>query len=289
MPALTYERILAHRAVTYRLQPGQQLRSRDEAVDYVDERGFIYFWPIKDVTMPALWTAVAGDRPVADAHDDPGHVTWGWKDQLLPQRRVYYAKVLRRRATMISLAVAPHFYALSENYGEPEHDYLEQYKAGSLSHEAKTVYEVLLQSGPLDTPELRRQARMTARSSDTAFNRAIESLQADFKVLPVGVAEVGRWKYAFLYECVHRWYPDLPQSARAIRRSEARAWLLSLYLHSTGAARAREVDRVFGWARDDMEAAQAALVREVAVVRGVSVEGHGDDWLALASLVAKAQ
>jgi len=38
-----------------------------------------------------------------------------------------------------------------------------------------------------------------------------------------------------------------------------------------------------------MEAAQAALVREVAVVRGVSVEGHGDDWLALASLVAKAQ
>ena len=43
MPALTYERILAHRAVTFRLQPGQQLRSRSEAVQYVDERGFVYF------------------------------------------------------------------------------------------------------------------------------------------------------------------------------------------------------------------------------------------------------
>ncbi len=289
MPALTYERILAHRAVTFRLQPGQQLRSRSEAVQYVDERGFVYFWPIKDVTMPALWTAVAGDRPVADAHDDPGHVTWGWKDQLLPQRRVYYAKVLRRRATMISLAVAPHFYALTENYGEPEHDYLEQYKAGSLSHEAKTVYEVLLKSGPLDTPELRRQARMTARSSDTAFNRAIEFLQADFKVLPVGVAEVGRWKYAFIYECVHRWYPDLLEGARAIRQSEARAHLLALYLRSIGAAQPREADRLFGWARADMEAAQAALVREGVAVRDVGVEGHGDGWLALAALVAEAQ
>lgn len=285
MLTLTYDRILAHRANTYRLHPGQQLRSREEAVDYVNERGFVYFWPIKDVTMPALWTAVAGDRPVADAHDDPGHVTWGWKDQLLPARQWYYAKVLRRRATMISLAVAPCFYALSENYGEPEQDYLDQYRAGSLSHEARTVYEVLLESGPLDTPELRRKARMTARSSDGLFNRAIEFLQTDFKVLPVGVAEVGRWKYAFVYECVHRWYPDLLEQARAIRQAEARVRLLSLYLQSTGAVQAREADRLFAWDRADMTATQFALEQDGAIVRDVSVEGHGDAWLALASLV----
>ena len=82
----------------------------------VNERGFIYFWPIKDITMPNLWVAVAGDRKVADAHDDPGHATWGWKDSMLGKRQWYYAKVLRKKATMISLKTAPFFYALSENY-----------------------------------------------------------------------------------------------------------------------------------------------------------------------------
>lgn len=51
-----------------------------QVVDFVNERGSVYFWPIKDVTLPSLWTAVAG------AHDDPGHVSWGWKDSLLGQR-----------------------------------------------------------------------------------------------------------------------------------------------------------------------------------------------------------
>ena len=67
----------AYRARTYRQGRGQQLGSADEAVDYVGERGFVYFWPIKGVDLPSLWAAVAGRRPVADKHDDPGHVTWG--------------------------------------------------------------------------------------------------------------------------------------------------------------------------------------------------------------------
>src|SRR3972149_5049108 len=94
---------------------------------------FSYFWPIKDVTLPSLWAAVAGDRPVADAHDDPGHVTWGWKDSLLGARKWYYAKVLRKKATIIALDVAPYFYALSENYGDPRGDYLLQHEQGLLT------------------------------------------------------------------------------------------------------------------------------------------------------------
>jgi hypothetical protein len=114
MPALTLKKIQAHRNRTYRIS--RPIKTKEQAVDFVNTRGFIYFWPIKDVTLPSLWTAVAGSRPVADAHDDPGHVTWGWKDSLLGQRQWYYAKVLRKRATMISLETVPCFYALSENY-----------------------------------------------------------------------------------------------------------------------------------------------------------------------------
>src|SRR6266542_6009645 len=145
------KRLRAYRAQAYHTAPAKRVKSKDEAVEFVNERGFIFFWPIKGVTLPSLWAAVAGDRPVADAHDDPGHVTWGWKDSLLGQRKWYYAKVLRRKSTLISLAMAPYFYALSENYGEPESDYLLQYEQGLLSQEAKAVYEALLLEGTMHT------------------------------------------------------------------------------------------------------------------------------------------
>src|SRR5512147_2302622 len=137
MPALSIETIRSYRADTFHLKPGQKVHHKEEAVQFVKERGFVFFWPIKEIVLPSLWVAAAGDRPVADAHDDPGHVTWGWKDSLLGQRRWYYAKILRKRGTMISMDLAPYFYALSENYGSPEEDYLTLYEQGRLTLEAK--------------------------------------------------------------------------------------------------------------------------------------------------------
>ena len=49
----------------------------------------------------------------------------------------------------------PCFYALSANYGELD-DYLEQYRDGLLSIEARNVYEVLLREGALATSRLRQ-------------------------------------------------------------------------------------------------------------------------------------
>ena len=168
--AISKTRYEDFRSRTFRLGRGLQLHSEDDAVHYVDERGFVYFWPIKGVDLPSLWVAVAGRRPVADRHDDPGHITWGWKDRLLASRRWYYGKLLRGKATMVSMSQLPYFYALSENYGDPQ-DYLQEYEAGRLGVEAKQVYEALLGQGPLDTLALRREARLTSRDSSTATGR----------------------------------------------------------------------------------------------------------------------
>ena len=127
----------------------------------MDQRGFVFFWPIKGVELPSLWTAVAGDRPVADAHDDPGHVTWRWKDDALPRRIWYYAKVLRRKATLISLQAAPFFYALSQNFGSISEDHLLAYEEGRLTLAARNIYDALLSAGPLDSIALRKAARMS--------------------------------------------------------------------------------------------------------------------------------
>ncbi|MCL4529265.1 MAG: winged helix DNA-binding domain-containing protein [Chloroflexi bacterium] len=282
MPLIDLKRLAAHRARTFRLHPVKPISTPSQALKFVNERGFVYFWPINGIDLPSLWKAVAGDRPVADEHDDPGHVTWGWKDNALPKRIWYYAKVLRRKATMISLDVAPYFYALSENYGSPEEDYLIQYEEGRLTQAAKNIYEALLKEGQLDSISLRKAARMTS-AKESEWNRALEDLQKDFKILPVGVAEAGAWKYAFIYQITARHYPELPERARVISESQARQKLLDLYFESVGTAQVRDVNKLFGWGSELCSRTITKLVESGRLKIAEHPKQKGE-WLALAEL-----
>jgi hypothetical protein len=282
MPTLDLKKLKTYRTRTFRLSPFARVSSPKAAVDFINTRGFIYFWPIKGIDLPSLWTAVAGNRVVADKHDDPGHVTWRWKDQALGKRKWYYAKILRRKATMISLEIVPYFYALSENYGSPEEDYLLAYEEGRLTQAAKQVYEALLKEGALNTLDLRAAAKLTnARESE--FSRALEVLQADFKMLPVGVAEVGAWKYSFIYEIVTRHYPDLAEQARFINEAEARRKLTELYFQSVGAAQERDVNKLFGWQKELTARTIASLVEKGTLVALEHPQEKGE-WFAMPEL-----
>lgn len=283
MSILDLKKLQSHRAQTFNLPPRKSLSTPAQARRFVDARGFIYFWPIGGIDLPSLWTAVAGDRPVADAHDDPGHVTWGWKDGALDKKMWYYGKVLRRKATMISLEAAPYFYALSENYGSPEEDYLIAYQEGRLTQSAKQIYETLLENGALNSIDLRRLAKL-ANAKESEFNKALEQLQADFKILPVGVAEAGAWRYAHIYEIVTRHYPQLAEQARAIPESQARAKLIELYFASVGAAQIRDAIRLFGWKKEVAERTIKKLAERNVIVK-VTHPKHEGEWLAMKGLV----
>ena len=284
MPTLNLERLKAHRARTFRLLAATRVQSPAQALDFVNERGFTFFWPVKGIPLPSLWTAVAGDRPVPDQHDDPGHVTWRWKDDSLDKRVWYYGKILRRKATFISLGVAPYFYALSENYGSPEEDYLVAYEAGRLTQAAKQIYEALLDNGALDTISLRKSARLV-NAKESEFNRAMEDLQKDFKILPVGIAEAGAWRYAYRYDLTARHFPDLPEQARTIGEAAARGKLAELYLRSVGAATVRDVTKLFGWPPELAKRTMARLVQNGFLTNGVSHPQMSGEWLALSELI----
>ena len=282
MPILDLKKLIKHRARAYRLSPFSRVRTARGALGFINQRGFIYFWPIKGIELPSLWTAVAGNRVVADKHDDPGHITWGWKDNALGKKKWYYAKILRRKATMISLEVAPYFYALSENYGSPEEDYLLAYEEGRLSQAAKQVYESLLYEGAMHTIDLRSAAKLT-NAKESEFNKALEVLQADFKILPVGVAKAGAWKYAFVYEIVSRHYPELPEKARHISEAEARRKLTELYFESVGAAQERDVHKLFGWQKDLITRTLTSLVEQRKLVELEHPTQNGG-WFAVPGL-----
>jgi hypothetical protein len=280
--SITAAQLKAYRARTYHLRA--RLRNEAQAVEFANERGFIYFWPISGVELPSLWAAVAGARPVADAHDDPAHVTWRWKDGLLGKRRWYYGKLLRGKATIVSLKTLPYFYALSENYGDMQHDYLLQYEEGRLTQEAKAVFEALLEKGALDTLALRREAHLAGKESSARFERALTELQTGLKILPVGVAEAGAWHYAFIYDLVQRHFPKLEARARTIGRAPARAHLARLQIESLGAVTPPEIRKLFGWKPDEVQAACAVLTKKRAVRRASKVAGVTGEWYCASTL-----
>jgi hypothetical protein len=283
MTQINLKKLQALRTRTFNLPPQKRVSSPAQALTFVNKRGFVYFWPIKGIDLPSLWVSVAGDRPVADAHDDPGHITWGWKDGALDKKIWYYGKILRGKATMISLEIAPYFYALSENYGSPEEDYLLAYQEGRLPQAAKQVYEALLDKGSMHTIDLRKEAKLT-NAKDSEFNKALEYLQKDFKILPVGVAQAGAWKYSHIYAITTSHFPELAEQARTITESQARAKLLELYFNMVGVAQVRDVQKLFGWGNEVVKRVVGKMVEsgKLAMVEHPKFAG---EWVAIKEVV----
>jgi hypothetical protein len=285
MQFLSKKKLQDYRKNTYRLSARGRLRSPEEAREFIEERGFIFFWPVKGIDLPSLWVAAAGDRSVPDEHDDPGHKTWGWKDNGLGRHLWYYAKVLRHKGTFISLALIPYFYALSPNYGEPEEDYLLQYQEGTFTSECKQVFEALIREGPLETISLKKAARISSAGSEGRFAKALDQLQAELKILPVGTAEVGAWKYAYVYDLTHRHIPELPENARPIGVRESRQKLVITYFTSVGAAPISNLQKIFGWEKSELDKSIQGLITPAGPLKEIEIEGVQLPSLGLKTLV----
>jgi hypothetical protein len=255
------------------------LRTPADARRFVKGVGFCLFWPTHGVEMPNLLQAIAGNaRPLSAGSANPAiGRSWNWKDEALDKRWWYYGKLLRKRATLVSLDLLPAFYALSENYGDPR-DYLVEYQEGRLSAEAKAVYEALLENGPLDAVRLRQESRLAAAQAKARFNRALVELQSDLKVLPVGVAEAGAWRYAFVYDLVDRWFPNLPEQARAVTTRAARELILAQHVKHLVAVDRRHIGSALGWRPVDVERALKLMLEAGRLVE-VAPLGRGQPSL----------
>ncbi len=285
MVTIPKEAVDSYRSKTFRTQPSLQLQNQEDAIGFVKERGFIFFWPITGNLFPSLWVAKAGNRPVAEKHDDPGHITWQWKDKLLGSRAWYYGKILRKKATMIAPKIAPYFYALSENYGSPEEDYLTLYEQGRLTLEAKMIYKVLLEQGALDTIALRKAAHLSTGENETRFNKALTDLQADFKIASVGISEAGGWNYAYIYDITSRAYPDLQNDSRYINEEQARINLLKFYFIAMGVAKLSDAEKLFQWQHKKIERIIQLLINEEFLISEIEIENNGSNWFGLTSML----
>ncbi len=111
---------------------------------------------------------------------------------------------------------------------------------------------------------------------NSEFNKALEVLQADFKILPVGVSDAGAWKYSFIYEIVTRHYPELAEKARFISEAEARRKLVELYFELVGAVQERDVNKLFGWQKELLSRTISGLVEKRKLLRGRTSQRKGE-------------
>jgi hypothetical protein len=192
---------------------------------------------------------------------------------------VLYGKFLRRKPVFISLDLAPYFYALSPNYGDPAEDYMQDYLDGRLTVEAKQVYEVLLQEGALPTSRLRRDAGLGGKANASRFDRALAELQMDFRITKVAISDANRWGYCYVYDLLPRHFAEIVEAARAISGGQAREVILLRYLRSVVASTTREVRKLFGWRGRDVDLLVEHLASESRLQRGVRIEGLEGEFL----------
>jgi hypothetical protein len=71
--------------------------------------------------------------------------------------------------------------------------------------------------------------------------------------------------YAFTYELFQRWFPEILEQARSIKRGEARRVLVQRYLDNVVAADRKmiaKVFHVFHWTKRELDRTIATLIEE---------------------------
>jgi hypothetical protein len=279
--ALMLEILLARRADRYRQRSHLRVRTEDEALAFLNDVGLCLLFSAKDVELPSLWGALCGeDRPLPNHHDSRElGLAWHWKDTLPVAGKVLYGKFLRKKPVFVSLDLAPHFYALSPNYGDLVEDYLLDYRDGRLSVEAKQVYEVLLEQGALPTSRLRRDAGLAGKSNASRFDRALAELQMDWRITKVAISDANRWGYCYVYDLLPRHFPEIVDTAQSISGWQARETIVLRYLQTVVAATPQEVSKLFGWQPGDVDRLVKRLTNEERLHKGVPIQGLEGEYL----------
>jgi len=281
--ALTLDALKAARAERYRQLPHLRVTTEAEALGFLNDVGLCLLFSDRAIELPTLWGAICGrDRQVPEHHDDYElGLAWSWKDSLPIARKVLYGKFLRKKPVFIALDLAPYFYALSPNYGDPATDYLDDYQDGRLPVESKQVYEVLLEKGAMPTSRLRLDAGLGGKASAGRFDRALADLQMDLRIVKVAISEANRWGYCYVYDLFPRHFPGAVEAARGISGGQAREVILLRYLRTVIAATPHQAGQLFGWQPGDMTRLVARLAAEGKLRSGVQIEGLAGEHLTL--------
>lgn len=276
-PKLSREEIEQYRDLRFRRVPGLRLKQVEDVLDFVNGVGFCFAFAARNSELPCAWHAACGMRnpvlPRHIQHDETIGLIWSAKDDLPAAKKLYYGKAIKRRPTFISLDFFPYFYSLAGLSGEPE-AYVAQYLRGELSPVARRIMDALSEKAPMVTAELKIASGFAHPRKRYQFDQGMAELQAKFHVVKIGEFYD---PFTFLWDLVSNRFVDEIEIASTIEAEAARICILKKYLENLLVSNRHQIQKLFGWAADAIQAALDRLEMENNIYR-VEVNGEKGDW-----------
>lgn len=240
-----------YRDKMWRREPERLVETVSEAENFIETVGFAYALTDMRWLCPSLYIAVCGRRDASmpkNVQKDPeASHTWLLKDDLVRRGRVYYAKLANGRATFLATRLLPAFYTI---WGIPSDQEREK-----LSLAAISILNVLHKEWDMASSDLRKAAEIADRPS---FSKAVDQLQACFKVIPSEVVYAPKFTYIWSLTA-SRFGAELLQP---IAKEAALAQIAKVYLTAVGEAKESDLVRITGLSRADAHLANQYLVAE---------------------------
>ncbi len=263
--------------INYRRTKKRRVETIDQALDFVNQNGLVFAFKSKKSELACLWHAACGERdpvmPLHTHHDPAISLVWLAKDELPVRKKIYYGKALKKTPTMISLSLFPAFYA-AKGYREGD-DLYSLFRRGKMSLSARRIMDVIGDSPPLTTKDLKIASGHSAPHRRYEFDRAMAELQE--RLLVVKIAE-NYDPFSFIWGRLDRWLVDQVEESRSLSPRQARNAVLERYFGSVVASTAQRIERLFGWQKREIAESLSDLEREKLISDKVRIEGNPAHW-----------
>lgn len=245
-----------YRCRVWRAGPGAGVRSLRGAAAFVKQVGLCLLFGCEEIPLPKL-----------ELCGPPDFEWWEWKDRLQERRQAYLGRVIRRKATLVSLDLLPAFLGLYYASGGVE-VYDEEHHHGRLSEDAWRIGEHLSCHGPTPVDRLRRSLMPPGPAGTRRFHRALDEMQEKFKTVTVGRVQK-HWSVRVVGLLSEWAQPQALREAHALARrpGAARGRILERAVRAAGALGVREAASLFGWPRTETERAATLVARSGAARR----------------------
>ena len=257
------------------------MRTKEQAVRFVDAVGFCLTSTDDDGLLPSLWIAASGHRNSLPHRSTQTSIPRSFISEMkrvLPaEGRVFYGHLFRRRPMMISTELFPFFYALSERTGRRD-DFMNEYRRGRLSGRSKAIMEALKDSAPQMTLGLRIAVNSQSQSQKREFEKAMWELQTKLYIVKTSGQ---RDSSTLEWNTVDKVFPSLVKKALRIRPEQAREAILQKYFENQLVASTQTIHRIFGWKKQTIYETLGRLITNGIITNGIMVDGDDGKFYCL--------
>lgn len=273
MPGLLLSLRQLDRLRAAKAQP-DNIRTRAGLLKLVNNAGFAVFFA--EMEVPLLWDAIAFEETMEAAD-----LLFGGAAALAAQKKLFYGKVIRGRATLVALDTFP---ALLRSRWDrpPSQAYQKEYKAGRFTATAKRVMDLLLKEGAMDTRALRRMLAPESGKALRELDKTLNALQRDLYICTAGNVEPdNRGWAASLFAPLDHWAPkELLDEAFKMSREQAMEKVVLRFLDTAIISTPRDIARAFRWEEKATSSLLAEMVRQGKITAGIRVRGLPGEYLA---------